>query len=506
MKKIFSTLSKMQLALLAMIMLGVAVSCSDDNLNSNLDSEITPEDLAAMEAADRFAAANSVIRALANLSELPDNWETSIFAPEEGIAIDEANPDIRNIISTDYDYARSYFLSIVPDLGLNGNTWSYAGIGTLTLRKVDDPNCYAVIDVNIQQMPGLKELRFVPEEVVGDNAPPAKTYYHAGDVVKDDRGVYWICVRPAGGKEKKRKAYFVTFDKSVITTATVKETIYNVDYNGKPTKEVNKNASGKWTYAKNLVEERFAYAAAHTFSMLLNAREFSAIGVKKSETFIEKADFIKNQCYYDISRKVAQAATKKAGYTTFYVAYGSYQKNDPKNKNIHQGSYFQPIVRFTLKPTGEFMRQNIKKTWSEPLDPNTPSKILMSLTAGHDPLAYKTFAEQEMIVSDDDDDNQIWFSEPNWKTFDVQKYFTENVGITEFGVPGGLMPSEYKFLDSDQVLVMAQTYINDSGNPYSGFKKVVEYNGVEPDYWGSIRYTVRNIFEYNAQEEEFVKE
>ena len=52
---------------------GVMVSC--DKHNDFQDLNFTPEELAEMAAADKFAAANSVYRALALIDELPDNGE-----------------------------------------------------------------------------------------------------------------------------------------------------------------------------------------------------------------------------------------------------------------------------------------------------------------------------------------------------------------------------------------------------------------------------------------------
>ena len=56
------------------------VSCSDDNddgKSASDNGQPTIEELAEMAAADRQEAASCVIRALAGLDELPDNWETA---------------------------------------------------------------------------------------------------------------------------------------------------------------------------------------------------------------------------------------------------------------------------------------------------------------------------------------------------------------------------------------------------------------------------------------------
>ena len=183
---------KLQQIFFAVLVAGTIVSCDKENVPTQ-EPEFTQEELAEMAAADKFAAANSVYRALALIDELPDNWESTTFTPAEGVPVDEANSDIRNVISTGVEHAKSYFLSIVPDHGLDGDTWSHEGVGTLTFKAVNEENCYAVIDVNLVQMPGLKQLRFVPEAVVGENSFSGEPYYHVGDVVVDKKGIYWIC-------------------------------------------------------------------------------------------------------------------------------------------------------------------------------------------------------------------------------------------------------------------------------------------------------------------------
>ena len=187
---------KLQQVFFAVLVAGAMVSCQKEDIPA-VEPEFTPEEQAEMAAAQKFAAANSVYRALALINELPDNWESATYTPAEGVPVDEANSDIRNVISTGADHAKSYFLSIVPDLGLNGDTWSHEGVGTLTFRAVNEENCYAVIDVNLVQMPGLKQLRFVPEAVVGENSFSGEPYYHVGDVVVDyinDFILYLCCI------------------------------------------------------------------------------------------------------------------------------------------------------------------------------------------------------------------------------------------------------------------------------------------------------------------------
>ena len=104
MKKMNSMLSKIQRMGFALLMAGAMVACSEKDLpdpqpqTPEITPEYTPEELAEMAAADKFAAANSVYRALALIDELPDNWENTTFTPAEGVEVSEAESDVRNVI------------------------------------------------------------------------------------------------------------------------------------------------------------------------------------------------------------------------------------------------------------------------------------------------------------------------------------------------------------------------------------------------------------------------
>ena len=104
--KIFiSKLSKIQSVFFALFVAGALVACHEEEVPTQ-EPEFTPEELAEMAAADKFAAANSIYRALALIDELPDNWESATYTPAEGVPVDEANSDIRNVVSTGADHAK----------------------------------------------------------------------------------------------------------------------------------------------------------------------------------------------------------------------------------------------------------------------------------------------------------------------------------------------------------------------------------------------------------------
>ena len=487
---------RLQQLFLAILMAGAIVSCDKDN-DLDKDQEFTPEELAEMAAADKFAAANSVYRALALIDELPDNWESATYAPAEGVPVDEANTDVRNVISTGADQAKNYFLSIVPDEGLNGDTWSHEGVGSLTYRAVKEENCYAVIDVNLLQMPGLKQLRFVPESVVGENKWQGTPYYGVGDVVKDKKGIYWICVRPSGGPLAKDNAYFVSFDKSLIKTMEQKQDIYEVSGTGEgvkvgKTKIAYENAvqfegyKGKWVYAKNLVEERIALAAAHVFASFADAAYLMDAKVIEADKFFYKGQYLKE--FFDPSLLSANGDGERKA---FFVAYGSYKSASKKNTQV---KYIQPLLTFVLSKdtedqTGiyeECSLQKVTKAWYS-LKDGSATENLLSLTDSHDTFTNAYYLDNQELC------NYVPFSIMNYTlTYSP----SDNPQFSRMTDDESLMfmPNVYR---QNIPLVMTQMSLKDHGKPASGYELVhLELDSRDqPDYWASIAASTRVVFE-----------
>ena len=496
---------KLQQLFFAVLVAGAMVACHEEDVPTQ-EPEFTQEELAEMAAADKFAAANSVYRALALIDELPDNWESATYTPAEGIPVDEANTDVRNVVSTGAEQAKQYFLSIVPDEGLDGDTWSHEGVGTLTFRTMNEDNCYAVIDVNLVQMPGLKQLRFVPEAVVGENKWEGESYYAVGDVIKDKKkGIYWICVRPSGGPLAKDNAYFVSFDKSLIKTYEQKQDIYRVngtgqdvkinkkskiDYNDYPEYMLSKH-NGKFVYAKNLVEERIALAAAHVFASFADAAYLMDAGVIEADKFFYKGEYLKE--FFDPS---LLSATKEGKRKAFYVAYGSYMSSSKENTQI---KYIQPLLSFSLSKdtedqTGiyeECSLQKVTKAWPS-LEDGSASGNLLSLTDSHDPFtnAYYLYdAEACNYVHFTILDYTFSFTPGRTPQFSNKKVNNEKVMF---------MPQYY---GENIPLVMTQMKLKDHGKPASGYELVhLELDPRdEPDYWASIAASTRVVFEEGQQ-------
>lgn len=505
--KTISMSLKMRHALLAAMAAFALASCSDKlDADINSDPAYTPEELAEMAAADKFAAANSVIRALALLNELPENWESRTFEPQEGIEVDEASTDIRYLISMGADDARDYFHSIVPDLGLDGDIWSHEGVGTLTFREINEDKCYAVIDVGLIHMPGLQQIRFVPEEVVGENSFSGEGFYHAGDIVKDRKGVYWICVRPSGGPGKKSNAYFVSFDKSLIKTYQTNQKIYSLDENGKVTDNPEANVTGTWTYARNLVEERTAMAAAHTFAMMYGAGDLQL----EYDDFLPKTEHLL-EIGFDIFKLVRTpwfvSKDLVPNKNSFAIAYGSYMKN-PYEK-VRQEKYLQPFLVLTHE--GQTAKRKfaevVYKTWADPVNTfsKTPTPYCMSLTTDYDPLSFNYFAAMsEWNVKAPAPNSDIHYTDYYIggydEVFDIRKYFIEFDPSNE-DTNHRYQRSGYYHMNGeadrfDNVLIMVQCYVKDHGEPFKEFTLVTKKDEVEqPDFWKSIDNTERRIFD-----------
>ena len=499
MKKLISMLPKIQRMGFALLVAVAMVSCDKEGDVPTQEPEFTQEELAEMAAVDKFAAANSVYRALALIDELPDNWESATYTPAEGIPVDEANTDVRNVVSTGAEQAKQYFLSIVPDEGLDGDTWSHEGVGTLTFRTMNEDNCYAVIDVNLVQMPGLKQLRFVPESVVGENKWEGESYYAVGDVIKDKKkGTIWICVRPSGGPLAKDNAYFVSFDESLIKTAEQKQDMYLVGGVGENVKKgkvqydykgsvgyFGLDYNGKWVYAKNLVEERIALAAAHVFASFADAAYLMDAGVIEADKFFYKGEYLKK--FFDPS---LLSATEE-GRKVFYIAYGSHKNASKQNTQV---KYIQPLLSFVLsKDTDETdiyeerSLQKVTKAWPS-LEDGSASGNLLSLTDTHD------FFTNAYYLNSQDSCSFYHFT-----ILDYALRFTPE-GNPQFSKKKSrndklmFMPDYY---GKNIPLVMTQMSLKDHGKPASGYELVHQELDPrdEPDYWASIAASTRVVFE-----------
>ena len=210
-------------------------SCSDDdNDGGNGNADIDTEEQAIV-AENEFARIASV---LAQPSELGSNWASQTLKPAVGRPV-EGNTSVRMVAVVDEKEALDFYNGLTGQHlaeGTTGNTWTYPGIGSLSYEKRNEADCFAVIDVDIRQIPTLKQVKLVPSEVLGDNAA-GEAYYSFGDVIYDSRDdSYWVCGRPAAPALGKDKSWWFSF---CIPDANVKKDVkVSAKVNGKKQKVV----------------------------------------------------------------------------------------------------------------------------------------------------------------------------------------------------------------------------------------------------------------------------
>lgn len=372
------------------------VSCSDsDDGGSNVMADENLE-----------TVAYNVLRSLCvldgdsdGIEELPANWQSADYEIDEGYILDEKNPTVRYVPAYSSDDAYELFADIVGEYEQSEScAWYYEGIGKITLKVTSDETdgAFAVMDFDVELLPNLSQLRFVPAEVIeaseAENSFSGIPYYSAGDIIQrtsDD--TYWICVRPAGGPLRKDKSYWIclnplnTSGKNTLVKTTTENVSYTATYTYKAADGSYKNAiekkSEKWTFAKNLMSLKTAKAAHHTFNLIANPWTWANKSNQKGEELYKSlcnAKFdLRNLMNYknlaarnggdeimDDDEENGQAlAEEEADYDSyipngsFCFAYGSVTKD---SKRITSGSrknagtkYIQPFLFCTSKMESE---------------------------------------------------------------------------------------------------------------------------------------------------------
>ena len=198
---------------------GITFSSCKDDVTSN--GGLTPEEQMD-KGSERAEALLSVLSMTAGVDSLPNDWYKADYTvePTVGKVIDSSNPYVRyvavnSIEEADKEY-KSMFSGDVTGI-VKDDTWTKDGIGTLTFTVKNQPDVTATVDVNVQQLPHLTQIRFVPPSVIGDNSNYT-SYYHFGDVVQlaSDQS-YWICVRPTSSADGKNLSHWVSFQTNAST-------------------------------------------------------------------------------------------------------------------------------------------------------------------------------------------------------------------------------------------------------------------------------------------------
>lgn len=185
------------------------VSCSKD------DDELSPQEeqeQQALEAATKFW---NVVGQLVNMDDCTEDYIDKTFEPTIGTASDDA-PLTRVVSTNSMEVAAQRFASLTGveiDENTADYTWSDSAVGTLIYHKSTDGRSWATVSVSIKQVPHLEKIVYQSAEQGNTNgAFDGKAYYRFGDVVSRQmkQGTeYWICVRPAFGKENKEESHWV---------------------------------------------------------------------------------------------------------------------------------------------------------------------------------------------------------------------------------------------------------------------------------------------------------
>ena len=207
------------LCLLALVFgAGMMLSSCKDNENV---SDVNPDEEVLEKGSEKGEALLSILSMAAELDSLPNDWYKNTYTvePTIGTVKDEANPYVRYIAVSDSADAYTVYKSMVSE-DLTGTvkdeTWIKDGIGSLAFKVVkNQADLIATVDVNVQQMPHLKQICFVPASALPDNSGwfSGDPYYQFGDVVKDTGDdTYWFCARPANKAAGKSTTHWVSFN------------------------------------------------------------------------------------------------------------------------------------------------------------------------------------------------------------------------------------------------------------------------------------------------------
>lgn len=186
------------LAALAAV-LAAAPSCKDDDKQSDPANEFTDEVVGLEEIeADDLAG---LISTWCNIpeAELAKGFSTQTHTPDVGVVMDEAHPEIRCIKVNSVQEADTIAASMLSALGFDierAESFSYTSdnVTKISYRHAgehDDSNTLAAIEVDVEAIPLLQEIKFVKS--IGTNAGETTPFYHIGDVIqyKDN---YYLCV------------------------------------------------------------------------------------------------------------------------------------------------------------------------------------------------------------------------------------------------------------------------------------------------------------------------
>ena len=249
-------------ALLGGLSLSVA-SCKDDDDKLSAEEQAEKEQSELAEQAQKFW---NVVGQLVGTANVTDDYQTKTFTATIGDA-SETNPTVREVMVNELQAAAQRFCDLAGldqgtvDENTATYTWQDGQVGTLTYTRSTGDASLATVDVDIRQVPGLRQIVFLTPEQKGKNgglfdfAFKGVCYYRFGDVISkpnaDGKLDYWVCVRPAFGPEGKKDSHWITV--SALPQNNIKHLrLGGHDY------YVPTNLSKSTTHMQNLAEMLYA--------------------------------------------------------------------------------------------------------------------------------------------------------------------------------------------------------------------------------------------------------
>jgi|GEM_PF-2454542 len=195
----------------------VPVGCSSDDDNETTNTEdfldnLSESEILSMKQGD---AVRTVLATLCGVQELEVDFDQQTYEPIYGNVRDESSPYTRSFrVETEED-AEGYFKTLIgqddlieetadgykvnlKDMHLLSNG-TLSSLGTLTYHRGGENGILGYVDVDIQCIPHLKRIEYVPSSVWGSNGIVSTDGYTAGSVVYIKNSSYatgyYLCVR-----------------------------------------------------------------------------------------------------------------------------------------------------------------------------------------------------------------------------------------------------------------------------------------------------------------------
>ena len=212
-----------RILMLATVLSGICLTftaCSDDDEEKS-GSEQKKSDVDPLDTDDARVAFRWLC-ALTDVQTIDVNWRSKTYEPTVGQP-SEMDQFTRLIVVNDLDEAKISFsclADVSPDaLGakytVNGGA---AGTMTWTVSAARAENL-AVVEVSSRLFPHLHKLVYCTSEQTGQNgvlwdSMKGVAFYRFGDVVEDDDGYFWVCVRPSFAPDKADSHWINIFNAS----------------------------------------------------------------------------------------------------------------------------------------------------------------------------------------------------------------------------------------------------------------------------------------------------